>query len=269
MSRYVIGLLLVLSLAARADVQQQPFDAARIDERQLGNQVPLQLSFTDQHGQPHRLADLVKQRPTLLMPVYYRCPNVCGPALANLLQQLELLNYQPGQDYQLVVFSFDPRETPADALAQQQELARRWPQLANSPATYLLTSDAPTGQALAEALGFAYHFDTTEQQYAHSSAVAVLTDEGRLSRWLYGLGYQARDIQLALTSAGQGQLGSVGEQLLLLCFHYDPRTGVYSNRVIILLQVLGSVLVVAMLTFVLVQLRRDRQRRHEEGGHEP
>ena len=225
-------LLMGMPLVAVAAVPFDPFAAAGIDSRQIGTALPRNLQFVDQQGHSVRLGELLDQRPVLLIPVYFRCPNVCGAALSTLFSQLQNVPYQLGRDYQVIAFSFDPRETTDAAQQELSKLAQHWPILGQNPALHLLTGTAQNSATLARALGFGYAFDDLQQQYAHSSAVAVVTGDGRLSRWLYGLGYQASDLRLALTEAGQGRLGALKEQLLLLCFHYDPANGTYSSRVI-------------------------------------
>ncbi|RON14893.1 SCO family protein [Pseudomonas frederiksbergensis] len=256
----VLGLLWLMTMQPSAAQAFDPFSAAGIDTVQVGQRLALDTRFIDQHGRSVRLGDLLGGQPTLLVPLYYRCPNVCGAALSTLFSQLANQPYRLGRDFQVIAFSFDPRE---DSHAAREELARlsqHWPSLTAEPGLHLLTGDAAAGQVLAGSLGFAYRYDEQQQQYAHSSAVAVLTGDGRLSRWLYGLGYQASDVRLALTEAGQGKLGAFKEQLLLLCYHYDPQSGTYNSRIILLLQVAGMATVLVLGLFIVLALRRDRQR---------
>jgi protein SCO1/2 len=249
------GLWLACAQAAPFD----PFAASGIAPRP-GARVPEQLTFTDQHDQRVRLGELFGKRPVLLVPVYFRCPNVCGAQLAGLFQMLDNLRYRAGRDFELVVFSFDPRETAADARAELARLRQRWPALADSPAVHLLTGPQDASRPLAEALGFHYRYDPAIGQYAHVSAVAALTADGRLSRWLYGLGYQPDDLRLALTEAGEGRLGTFAEQLLLLCYHYDPKLGGYDTLVIRALQVGGCATVLGLALFVFASLRGERRK---------
>ncbi|MCU1761650.1 SCO family protein [Pseudomonas sp. 14P_8.1_Bac3] len=256
----VLALLWLLTMQQSVAQTFDPFSAAGIDPARVGEPLALDTRFIDQHDQPVRLGNLLNGQPTLLVPLYYRCPNVCGAALSTLFSQLANQPYRIGRDFQVIAFSFDPRE---DATAAREELAKlgqHWPALTNEPGLHLLTGDAAASQALAASIGFGYRYDEHQQQYAHSSAVAVVTGDGRLSRWLYGLGYQAADLRLALTEAGQGKLGAFKEQLLLLCYHYDPQSGTYNSRIILLLQVAGVATVLALGLFILLALRRERRR---------
>jgi len=257
---WVLALMLMLGEPVAMAEPFDPFSAAGIDTRQIGTTLPRDLRFIDQQGQPVSMGQLLDRRPALLIPVYYRCPNVCGAALSTLFSQLATVPYVLGRDYQVIAFSFDPRENDGAAREELTKLVRNWPALAANPSLHLLTSSADNSAALARALGFGYRFDEAEQQYAHSSAVSVITGDGRLSRWLYGLGYQAGDLRLALTEAGQGRLGALKEQLLLLCYHYDPRSGTYSSRIITLLQVAGVGTGLVMAWFIAGMLRRERRR---------
>ncbi|WP_275629509.1 SCO family protein [Pseudomonas sp. 273] len=255
---WALCLLLWAGLAPAAAFD--PFASARIDAAHLGQPLPRALRLTDQHGRAWRLGELLDGRPLLLVPLYYRCPNVCGTTLSTLFTQLDgLPGYRLGRDYRLLAFSFDAAEGPAEARAEQQRLARRWPQLAASPGLFLLSSDAATSRALAAAIGFGYAREPGGREFAHASAVAVVGADGRLSRWLQGLGYQREDLRLALTEAGQGRIGGLGERLLLLCYHYDPRNGVYSSRIMALLRGAAALTALALGLLVLLALRRERR----------
>lgn len=256
-------LVCVLPEAATAAAPFDPFASAGIDVAHVGTALPRDLTFVDQQGRSLRLGDILDKRPALLVPVYFRCPNVCGAALSNLFSQLANVPYKSGADFQVIAFSFDPREHDDAAREELAKLVSHWPALAHDPALHLLTGTAENSAALAAALGFGYRFDDVQQQYAHSSAVAAITSDGRLSRWLYGLGYQASDLRLALTEAGQGRLGTVKEQLLLLCYHYDPSAGLYSSQIIFLLQIAGTCMVLIMGLFIGGSLIGERKRRRQ------
>lgn len=257
---WLVLLLLELQSALVASAPFDPFSNSGIEQK-AGAQAPLSLRLKDQTDRIVTLGQLLHDRPALLVPVYFRCPNVCGTQLSALFQMLDGLDYRPGTDFEVIVYSFDPRETPDDARAERERLARRWPDLAHSPAVHLLTSDGGSSRTLSEALGYGYRYDPQRQQYAHVSAIATLTADGRLSRWLYGLGYQRDDLRLALTEAGQGRIGDLGDQVLLLCYHYDPQTGAYSSVVVRALQVGGGATVLLLGGFIALSLRRERRRR--------
>lgn len=266
------GLVLLPIAPVRADAPFDPFAAAGIDQKP-GAQVPLELRFTDVNGNRVTLGELFGERPVILAPVYYRCPNVCGAQLASLFNLLSALSFELGEDYEVIAFSIDPRETPQDAEAERAKLRKRWPQLVDSPHVHFLSEVVPAtqpepnpahpaaGHRLAEAVGFKYSWDDELGEFAHASAVATLSPAGKLVRWLYGLGYQPDDMRLALTDAGEGRVGSLGDQLLLLCYHYNPRTGGYDNLVIGALQVGGIGTTLVLGGFIGVTLWRERRKR--------
>lgn len=269
MSRLFLILAAALSFALTASVRAaepfDPFAAAGIDP-QPGAQVPLDTRFTDDSGKSVTLAELLDGRPAVLVPVYFRCPNVCGSQLASLFNLLGAVPFELGKDYVVIAYSFNPHETPADARAERDKLERRWPELAGSPAVHLLTGAESASQRVSDALGFHYRWDAEIQEYAHASAVATLSRSGKLVQWLYGLGYQPSDLRLALTDAGEGRVGDFSDQLLLLCYHYNPRTGGYDNWVIGALQVGGTGTALALIGFIGLSLWRERRKR--EGGDE-
>ena len=269
MSRLFLILAAALSFALTASVRAaepfDPFAAAGIDP-QPGAQVPLDTRFTDDSGKSVTLAQLLDGRPAVLVPVYFRCPNVCGSQLASLFNLLGAVPFELGKDYVVIAYSFNPHETPVDARAERDKLERRWPELAGSQSVHLLTGQESASRRVSDALGFHYRWDAEIQEYAHASAVATLSPSGKLVQWLYGLGYQPNDLRLALTDAGEGRVGDFSDQLLLLCYHYNPRTGGYDNWVIGALQVGGTGTALALLGFIGLSLWRERRKR--EAGDE-
>jgi len=180
------GLLLVVIAPVRADAPFDPFAAAGIEQKP-GAQVPLELRFAEVNGNHITLGELFGQRPVILAPVYYRCPNVCGAQLASLFNLLSALSFELGKDYEVIAFSIDPRETPQDAEAERAKLLERWPQLVDSPHVHFLSEVAPAtrpepnpahpaaGNMLAEAVGFRSSWDPEIGEFAHASAIATLS----------------------------------------------------------------------------------------------
>ena len=273
-SVFLAVLVLLYGGPVMADAPFDPFAAAGIEQKP-GAQVPMGLHFSDVNGNRVTLGELFDGRPVILAPVYYRCPNVCGAQLSSLFNLLSALSFDLGKDYEVIAFSIDPRETPQDAEAERAKLRKRWPQLVDSPHVHFLSEVAPAtrpepnpshpaaGTALAEAIGFNYSWDPEIGEFAHASAIATLSPDGKLVRWLYGLGYQPDDMRLALTDAGEGKIGSLGDQLLLLCYHYNPRTGGYDNLIIGALQVGGIGTTLLLGGFIGVTLWRER---HKQKG---
>jgi len=258
MKRLVL-LLLVLLSATRAWAFD-PFHKAGIDQR-LGAQVPLDTVFRDETGQPITLRQAAGGKPMLLAPVMHRCPNLCGLTLAGVGEAVQIQKFVAGRDFALVAFGLDPREGPAEASASIKELREAFPAL--KAGVHGLTGMANDIAAVLTPLGYRYAWDEDLNQYAHIAAVAVITPEGRLSRWLYGITPDPLDVRLALTEAGQGKLGSWTDQLLLLCYHYDPQTGRYGTLIWVLLRIAGGTTVAIGLGWIGLALLRERRRARE------
>lgn len=252
-ARLLFLLLLCLALPAHAQAGFDPFDEATIDERP-GAQIPLDEPFTDAHGQPTTLRKIADGKPILLAPVLHDCPNLCGVTLAGVAEAVAGQPLRPGRDFAFVAFGIDPKESPKAAAGDLARLRQKPSGAALGPVRALVGA-APAIHAVTNALGYRYAWDDRIGQYAHIAAVAVLTPDGRLSSWLYGLTPQSDDLSAALMDAGTGRTGSWGEQLLLLCFHYDPETGRYTVAIEKVIK-LAAFLTVAGLGFLIWRLRR-------------
>ncbi len=258
----ILLLLSSLLCAAPAAAAFNPFETAGID-RKSDAQVPLAIPFIDQHGAPATLAGIAHDRPILLVPLLHKCPNICGVTLSGLMEAIRVQDYKPGRDFEIIAFSIDPKEVPQDARDSLADLQRRYPAL--SASVHALTGSRKDIAAVTDALGYRYGWDDAIGQYAHIAATAVLTADGRLSRWLYGLQPAPEDLALALTEAGHGRIGTWGDQLLLLCYHYDPVTGRYSPIIWTALRLAGVATAGIMLGGLGLALLRERRGRKERG----
>jgi protein SCO1/2 len=254
MIQYLLPLLLAVGIAAPFD----PFNAAGIDRRP-GAQVPLERSFTDENGRAASLRDWGEGKPVLLVPVLHRCPNLCGVTLSGLAQAIAAQPFIPGRDFVLVAFGIDPAEGPDAAKESLDGLEARFPGLPRS-GIHALTGKAEDIAAVTGALGYRYAWDDRIGQYAHVAATAVLSADGHLSRWLYGLAPEPTDLRLALTEAGEGRVGGWTDQLLLLCYHFDPATGRYDSLVGWMLRIGGAGTVLGGGAWIAFAIRRERRR---------
>lgn len=254
----ILLLLFWLPLVAGAGVPP-PADLSQragFDQR-LGAQVPMTLHFRDANGRSVTLAELADGKPTLLALGYYRCPNLCDLVLHGIAHALPGLRLRPGEDYQVVFVSIDPRETSADARDAAQMLAQmnlasrvdRW---------YLLTGDPASIHAVAQAVGFRYFHDSRNDQYAHAAGLAVLTGQGKVAQYFFGVSYPPQALRLALVDASHGRLGNLIDRLVLLCCGYDPGTGRYSLLIGRVMQGLGVGFVLLMLAGLYGFRRRER-----------
>jgi protein SCO1/2 len=250
-------LALLLMLVATPAHAFDPFAKAGVDHV-ADAQVPLDVVFRDQRQREVSLRAAGRGLPIVLAPVLHRCPNICGLTLGGLAQAVLLQKYRPGRDFALVTLGIDPREGPAEAEASIDDLHRSFPGL-DLGDMHALTGKAADIARVTGALGYRFGWDESIGQYAHIAAVAILAPDGRLSRWLYGITPQPADLELALTEAGQGRLGSWRDQLLLLCYHYDPRTGRYGPVIWSVLRVAGGFTVVASGLFIGWALVRERR----------
>lgn len=240
-----------------------------VDAR-IGNTVPLDLELRDAAGDRLRLGELVREKPVVLVPAYYTCPMLCSMVTGGVVKALRVVDFEPGRDYEVVVFSFDPADDPAQARSKREETRRHiGPAAAGSgdiPGWHFLTGDEETIQALTDAIGFRYRWDPEQRQFAHTAAIMLLTPSGRVSRYFYGIEYAPRSLRLGLIESADEKLGSVVDQVLLYCFQYDPSSGKYSAAVLNLVRAGGVLTLTSLGLFMLVTWRRRRGARDAEGS---
>lgn len=249
-----ITLLAALALASGAVDPNDPFKAASIVERP-GAAIPLDSPFVTAAGKAVTLRQVAAGKPLLITPVQHECPNICGVTLAGITAAIDGQDrYRPGRDFAIVALGIDPREGPAQARDDLRRLAAQRPNAAWQPVA--LTGSESSIQAVTRTLGYRYAWSDQLGQYAHLSATAVLTRDGRLSSWLYGLAPTPAQLDAAVAQARAGRSGGVMQQLLLLCFHYDPQTGRYSLAIVEALRLAGIATVLLIALAVLLLSRR-------------
>ncbi len=232
-------------------------------DQKLNQQVPLDLNFRDENDQPVKLAQYFGKRPVILSLVYYSCPMLCTQILNGMIASFKVLEFQPGQQYEIVTVSFDPRESPALAAAKKSLYVNYLPvdrREAAMKGWHFLTGDEANIKALAAAVGFRYHWDEATNQFAHASGIMVLTPGGKLAQYYYGIEYSARDLRLGLVEASASRIGTPVDQLLLYCYHYDPATGTYGAAVMNLVRLGGVLTILAIIIFLLAMRRRNSGR---------
>jgi len=228
-----------------------------IDQR-LDAPLPLSLPFVDEAGRAVRLGDFFGKRPVILALVYYNCPMLCTQVLNGMVGSLNTLSLAAGEDFDVVLVSFDPRERPENARASKEAYLTRYKHPAASAGWHFLTGREPETRALAQAVGFRYRYDSQLDQFAHASAIYVATPDGRLARYFYGIEYAPRDLRLALVEASAGKIGTPVDQILLFCFHYDPALGKYGAAVVNLVRLVGLLTVLAIAASIVWMSRRRR-----------
>jgi protein SCO1/2 len=227
----------------------------------LGARVPIRLPFTDGAGRPVRLADLLRpDRPLLLVLSYYRCPMLCDLVLSGLSRPLRELGWTPGREIQLATVSIDPADTPAAARLKQSAVLQALNRPEAAPGWPFLIGDPGAVRALADAVGFRYAYDPRSEQFAHPAVVVVLTPDGRVSRYLYGVEFRLLDLRLATVEAAQGRTGSFVDRVLLTCFRYEPSARRYGFYVSTVLKGGASAAILSVGVMLAVLWRNDARR---------
>ena len=231
-------------------------------DQRLNERLPLDLPFKDESGRDVRLGEFFGLRPVILAFVYYECPMLCTQVLNGLTTSLMVLDETVGREFDVVVVSFDPRETPVLASAKKKSNLDRYKRQESASGWHFLTGDESSIKALTAAAGFRYAWDDKTRQFAHPSGIVIATPQGKLSRYFFGIEYAPRDVKFALIESSAGRIGNVIDQLLLYCYHYDPATGSYGFVAMAAVRVGGAVTLLALVGFVVVSIRRERRAGH-------
>jgi protein SCO1/2 len=230
-------------------------------EQQLDEQVPSDLALRDEVGNTVHLGDYLSHKPVILTLNYYECPMLCPLVLEGLLRSLRVLSFTIGEQFDVVTVSIDPGETPALAAATKARYIRDYGRPEAATGWHFLTGDQASIQRLTQVVGFRYAYDAAKDQYAHAAGLMVLTPQGKIARYFYGIEFSPRDLRLALVEAAANTIGSPVDQLLLFCYQYDPATGRYTLVVRRTLQLLSLATVLGLAAFMVVMFRRDHPHR--------
>lgn len=245
-------------LRVDAAEQQDIWQHVGFDQR-IGAPVPVDRPLRDEHGGAVTLRELANGKPLVLVLNQYDCPNLCSTVLDGAFEAIRHSGLVPGRDFAFVALSIDPRETPAIASAKQVDYLARLGLASSAPAFRFLTATPESIAAVTRAVGFRYVYDTNLRQYAHAAGLVIVAPDGRVDRYLFGARFPAIGMRLALVDASQGKLGSLNDQVWLLCYHYDPQKGRYGLAIVRILQTLGSVLVLVLAAMMIRALRRERR----------
>jgi protein SCO1/2 len=227
--------------------------------QRLSEQLPLDLPFIDEDGQVVPLRQYFARKPVVLAFVYYECPMLCSQVLNGMTSALATLDETAGRDYEVVAVSFDPRDTPVAAAAKKKSYLDRYKRPGSERGFHFLTGSEASVKALTAAAGFKYEWDEATQQFAHASGLVIATPQGTLSRYFFGIEYAPRDLKFALIESSAGRVGSLVDQVLLYCYHYDPKTGSYSFVAMKVVQLGGALTLLALVGFVVVAIRREHR----------
>src|ERR1700694_2000472 len=229
-------------------------------EQHLNAEVPADLEFRDELGNPVKLADYFGHgRPVILNLRHYQCPMLCSEILQGLVGSMKALTFNLGKDFDVVTVSFDPRETTEMAAAKKRDIMKRYGRANSDQGWHFLTGKADQIEALTKAVGFQFQFDPKTEQYAHAAAIVMLTPDHHVSGYFYGVEFPPKDLRLGLVQASQNRIGNIGDQVLLYCYHYDPRTGKYGAVISNILKLAGLATMLILGTFMFVMFRADRR----------
>ena len=255
MIRAALLLLWCVASAVAQPALPAPLRNIGVDQK-LNELIPLDVLVRDESGAQVRIGEYFRTRPVVFSLVYYKCPMLCDLVLNGMLRAFRSISLDAGKDFEVVTLSFDPRETPALATAKKANYIEKYRRATGAAGWHFLTADQEAIQQLASAAGFRYAYDDKANQFVHASAIMVLTPDGRLSRYFYGVEFPPRDLRLGLVEASQGRIGNPVDQVLLFCFHYDPVTGKYGLLITRVIRIAGTLTVFAMIAGIFLLGRR-------------
>lgn len=238
-------------------------------EPPLDGQMPLDLPFRDETGRNVQLREYFGRKPVVLAFVYYSCPMLCDQIQIGVVGTLRMLSFNPGRDYEVVFISFDARESPEMAAAKKEAALKRFRRPETASGWHFLTGSKESIDAATRAANFRFRFDAKSNLFAHASGVMLLTPDGRISRYFYGVEYPARDMRLGLVDASAGKIGSPIDHVLLFCYHYDPSSATYSASILRIIRLGGILTILAIAGGILISWRREARAAHAklQGAH--
>jgi protein SCO1 len=239
-----------------AGVRPELLKHVSIDQK-LNETIPLNLTFRDENGAAVRLAQFFGKKPVILTLVYYNCPNLCTQVLNGVESGLKELPMDIGKQFDVVTISIDPTDSHVLAKVKQEMYVGMYGRPGAAQGWHFLTGDEPQIKRLADAVGFRYAYDPNTKQFAHYSGIMLLTPEGKISRYFYGIQYPSRDLRLGLVEASEGKIGTPADQILLFCYHYDPSTGKYGLLISHVIQAGGALTVLILGIAILLLFRSE------------
>lgn len=229
-------------------------------DQNLKQQVPLDLPFKDENGQDVKLADYFGSKPVILSLVYYECPMLCTETLNGMVSAFKVLKFDVGKEFNVVTISFDARETPALAAEKKKNYLRQYGRPGAEEGWHFLTGKQASIDAVTKSVGFHYAWDQSTQQFAHATALFLLTPDGKIAQYYYGVEFSPRDLRFGIIEASQGKTGTLVDQVLLYCFHYDPRSGKYGAVITRVVQVAGGITMLLLGGFMIAMFRLEPKR---------
>ena len=234
-------------------------------QQKLNENIPLDVEFKNEDGQIVKLGEYFGKRPVILALVYYECPMLCSEVLNGLTGSVKGISFEAGKDFDVVAISFDARENEKPDLAKnkKESYVKRYGREGTSDGWHFLTGTQDSIDKITKAAGFGYEWDESTQQFAHAGAIMILTPEGKLSKYLYGIDYAPKDVKFSIMEASESKVGSPVDQLMLYCYHYDPSRGKYGLEIFRVLRITGVLTLLVMGTMFFVFWRRNKKTEHD------
>ncbi len=268
---YILGTIALLAVGSLSGAQMIPDNVGQSSnglppalvnvgfDPQLNAQIPLDLAFTDEMGRPVQLREYFGKKPVVLAFVYFTCPMLCSQVEQSVVGTLKMISFNPGTDYDVVFISFDPSDTPDEALKKKHEALSRFARPATEPGWHFLTGSPEAINAAARAADFRYSYDTKTKLFGHASGILLLTPDGRISRYFFGVEYPPSNVRLGLVDASAGKIGTAVDHLLLFCYQYDPTKARYSATILTVIRMGGIITLFCMAIGFVIFRRRDHQ----------
>jgi protein SCO1 len=272
--RTFTGIAMLLLTAAAGSAQMIPDNVGQSSKAlppalinvkfdpQLNAQIPADASFVDETSAPVRLGQYFGKRPVVLVFAYYTCPMLCSQVEQAVVGTLKMLSFNPGTDYDVVFVSFDTSDTPDAALKKKHEALARFARPTTDGGWHFLTGTRESIDAVTKAANFSYSYDEKSKTYGHASGILLLTPDGRISRYFFGVDYPASNVRLGLVDASAGKIGTPVDHLLLFCYQYDPTKARYSATVLTVIRMGGVVTLFCMVLGFVIFRRRDHRNEH-------
>lgn len=234
-------------------------------QQKLNEQVPLDIEFKNEDGQTVKLGEYFGKKPVVLALVYYECPMLCSEVLNGLTGSLKALSMDVGKEFDVISISFDARENdkPELAKSKKESYLKRYGRQGTENGWHFLTGSQDSIDKITQAIGFGYKWDQQTKQFAHAGAIMVLTPDGKVSKYLYGIDYAPKDLKLALMESSENKIGSPVDQLLLYCFHYNPATGKYGLAILNVIRLTGILTLFGMGAMFFVFWRRNKNKEND------
>ena len=256
--KVLLGILICACALTAFAAEKLPAALQGVDVNQnLNQQIPLNLHFKNEAGNDVQIGDLLQGKPAILTLVYYECPMLCTQVLNGLVTSLRPISFTPGDQFNIITISFNPKETPNLAASKKHAYLNDYNRKGAEQGWFFLTGSEDSIQKITSAVGFRYKYDPAINQYAHGTAIMILTPEGKVARYFYGIDYPSNDLRLSLIEASKNKIGSLADKIMLFCFHYDPSQGRYSASVINIIRAGGIATVLCIGGYIFIMRRKE------------